>query len=72
MQMSLFRYLIYCVKTVCSSSLEDMCSNLMIEKLALMEIQKYCAKSRMEKFEIPQVKQIFVFFNNGNAADRCT
>ena len=35
-------------------SLEEMCSNLVLEKLALLEIQKYCAKCRLQKFEIPQ------------------
>ena len=36
------------------SSLEEMCSNLVVENMALLEIQKYCAKCRLEKFEIPQ------------------
>ena len=40
-------------------SLEEMCSDSMFEKMALLEIQKYCAKCcRLEKFEIPQALKL--------------
>ena len=35
-------------------SLEEMRSNLVLKKIALLEIQKYCAKCRLQKSEIPQ------------------
>jgi hypothetical protein len=31
---------------------------MVVEKLALIEIQKYCAKARMQKFEIPQASKL--------------
>ena len=47
-----FIYLLFFLTELCS--LEEMCSNLVIENLALLEIQKHCATSRLEKFEVPQ------------------
>ena len=47
-------YIIFPFKKIELNSLEEMCSNLVLEKLALLEIQKYCAKCRLQKFEIPQ------------------
>ena len=36
------------------STIEELCSNAQVEKLALTEIQKHATKCRLEKFEIPQ------------------
>ena len=39
-------------------SFEESCSNLTIEKLALLEIQKHSAKCRLQNFEIPRALKL--------------